>query len=66
LGVDEFGFEIFQVSVIEAKLPLQCPVRHALTLAEEVNNLIENRVKVHWHPPAHAEVITDPLRHTLK
>jgi hypothetical protein len=50
LCVDEFGFEILQVSVIEAKLPLQCPVRYTLPLAEEVNNLIEESVKVHLVP----------------
>ena len=50
LGVDEFGFEILEVGVIEAKLPLQSPIRHALTLAEEDNHLIEDRVKVHPAP----------------
>jgi hypothetical protein len=50
LGVDEFGFEILEVSVIEAKLPLQSPIRHALTLAQEGNHLIEDRVKVHPAP----------------
>jgi hypothetical protein len=50
LCVDEFGFEILQVGVIHAKLPLQCPVRRALPLAEEGNHLIENRVKVHLAP----------------
>jgi hypothetical protein len=50
LGVDEFGFEILEVGVIEAKLPLQSPIRHALTLAQEGNHLIEDRVKAHPAP----------------
>ena len=50
LGVDEFGFEILQVGVIAAKLPLQGPIRHALPLAQQVHDLIEERVKVHRIP----------------
>ena len=53
LRLDEFGFEITEESLIQVELPQQRPIRDALPVAQEVNDLIENRVKVHA-PPSHA------------
>src|SRR5262249_9126698 len=53
LRLNEFGFEVAEESLIQVKLPLQRPIRDALPVAEEVNDLIENRVKIHA-PPSHA------------
>jgi hypothetical protein len=53
LRLDEFGFEIAEESLIQAELPLQRPIRDALPVAQQVNNLIENCVKVHA-PPSYA------------
>src|SRR4029453_16325510 len=47
LGLNEFLFEGF---VIQLELDLERPIRHALTLTEEGNHLIEDRVKVHRVP----------------
>jgi hypothetical protein len=47
MGVEEFVLEILEGGIIELKLPLECPVRHTLTLTEEVDDLIEEGIKVH-------------------
>jgi hypothetical protein len=65
LSLNEFLFEGFEGVVIQLELDLECPIRHALTLMEEGNHLIEDSVKVHRHPPVHAEVSTDPRLHTV-
>src|SRR5262249_47787441 len=50
LGLNEFIFEGFEGVVIQLELDLERPIRHALTLTEEGNHLIEDSVKVHWTP----------------
>jgi hypothetical protein len=36
---EQFALEILEGGVIALKLPLECPVRHALPLAEEADDL---------------------------
>jgi hypothetical protein len=50
VGIEEFVLEIVEGVLVEVKLTLECPVRHALPLTEEVNNLIKDGVKVHRRP----------------
>src|SRR5262249_55933084 len=50
LGLNEFLFEDFEGVVLQLELDLERPIRHALTLTEEGNHLIEDRVKVHRTP----------------
>jgi len=47
MGVEEFVLEILEGGIIELKLPLECPVRHTLALTEQVDDLIEEGIKVH-------------------
>src|SRR5215475_2613705 len=50
LGLNEFLFEGVEGVIIQLKLDLECPICHALTLTEEGNQLIEDRVKIHRTP----------------
>jgi hypothetical protein len=50
MRVEEFVFEILEGGIIELKLPLECPVRHTLPLTEEVDDVIEDGIKVHLGP----------------
>src|SRR5262245_27140475 len=50
LGIDDFFFEILNVVVVEVKLTLQSPIRHTSSTAEEVYNLVEYFVEVHYRP----------------
>jgi hypothetical protein len=50
LGLNEFLFEGFEGFVIQLELDLERPIRHALTLTEEGNHLIEDDVKLHRAP----------------
>ncbi len=47
LALNEFGLHVLQIVVIEVELALERPIRHALTLTEHSNHLIEDGVKVH-------------------
>jgi hypothetical protein len=47
LGDNEFCLEVFEVGVIEAKLALQSAIGDAATVAEQLNDLIDDLVKVH-------------------
>src|SRR5262245_9920065 len=40
VSIEEFILEIVEGVLVEVKLTLECPVRHALPLTEEVKNLI--------------------------
>ena len=50
LGDNEFGLEVFEVGIIEAELALQSAIRDTATMAEQLNNLIDDLVKVHASP----------------
>jgi hypothetical protein len=47
LSVDEFGFEVGEVGVIEAKLALQGPVGDAALVLEDCQHLREHLIKGH-------------------
>jgi alkanesulfonate monooxygenase SsuD/methylene tetrahydromethanopterin reductase-like flavin-dependent oxidoreductase (luciferase family) len=51
LGDNEFGLEVFDVGVIEAELALQSAIGDTATVAEQLNDLIDDLVKVHVSPP---------------
>jgi hypothetical protein len=48
--VEEFVLEIAEGRLVQVKLPLQRPIRHALPLSQESNGLIEDGIKVHQVP----------------
>jgi hypothetical protein len=50
VGIEEFLFERLQGLIIQMKLDLECPTCHPLALVQEVNNLIEDGIKVHLGP----------------
>src|SRR5215813_12053436 len=50
LGIDDFFFEILHVVVVEVKLTLQSPIGHTSSTAEEVYDLVEYVVEVHYRP----------------
>jgi hypothetical protein len=50
LGSNEFYLEVFEVSVIEAELALQSAIGDTATVAEQLNDLIDDLVKVHASP----------------
>src|SRR5262247_3018202 len=54
LGIDDFFFEILNVVVVEVKLTLQSPIRHTSSTAEEVYNLVEYVVEVHYRPSSNS------------
>src|SRR5262249_16688414 len=47
LGIEEFMSEIIESLLIQVKLALERPIRHTLTLAQEIDNMINKGVKVH-------------------
>ena len=49
LGLNEFLFEGFEGFIMQLELDLERPIRHALTLTEKGNHLIEDSVKVHQY-----------------
>jgi hypothetical protein len=49
--VQEFVLQIVQGLLIQLKLALECPIRHPLTLAQEIDDLIEEGIKVHAQLP---------------
>jgi hypothetical protein len=50
LGDNEFFFEVFEVGVIKTELALQSAIGDTATVAEQLNDLIDNLVKVHASP----------------
>ena len=51
LGDNEFCLEVFEVGIIEAELTLQSAIGDTATVAEQLNDLIDDLVKVHASPP---------------
>jgi hypothetical protein len=47
LGDNEFCLEVFEVGVIETELALQSAIGDTATVAEQLNDLIDDLVKVH-------------------
>jgi hypothetical protein len=50
LGNNEFCLEVFEVGVIEAELALQSAIGDTATMAEQLNDLLDDLVKVHASP----------------
>ena len=50
LGDNEFCLEVFEVGVIKTKLVLQSAIGDTATVAEQLNDLIDDLVKVHASP----------------
>jgi hypothetical protein len=50
LGDNKFCLEVFEVGIIEAELALQSTIGDTATVAEQLNDLIDNLVKVHASP----------------
>jgi hypothetical protein len=50
LGDNELCLEVFEVGIIEAELALQSVIGDTATVAEQLNDLIDNLVKVHASP----------------
>src|SRR5215510_9285555 len=51
-GVAEFVLQIIQVGVVQAKSPLESPVRNALLTLQDLNDLGQDLFKGHCHPSA--------------
>src|SRR5215813_15147508 len=54
LGIDNFFFEILHVVVVEVKLTLQSPIGHTSSTAEDVYDLVEYVVEVHYRPSSNS------------
>ena len=50
LGDNEFCLEVFEVGVIETELALQSALGDTATVAEQLNDLIDDLVKVQFSP----------------
>jgi hypothetical protein len=50
LPLDEFGFQIFQIRVIELELPLEGAIGQAPPALEHGNRLVEDLLKGHRPP----------------
>jgi hypothetical protein len=51
LGNNEFCFEVCEAGVIETELALQSAIGDTATVAQQLNDLIDDLVKVHASPP---------------
>jgi hypothetical protein len=54
LGLDDFGFEIFEEIVVEVELPLERPVSHTPAALKYGENLVEYCIEIHLDPPYQA------------
>ena len=52
MGKKEFFFQVFQRRVIEVELSFEHAIGHALTTPEQVNDLVEQGIKVHRALPS--------------
>ena len=52
MGKKEFFFQVFQCRVIEVELSFERAIGHALTTPEQVNDLVEQGIKVHRALPS--------------
>ena len=50
LSNNEFCLEVFEVGVVKPKLALQSAIGDTATMAEQLNDLIDDLVKVHASP----------------
>src|SRR5262249_44875748 len=50
LCLDKFRLQVFQVRIIQIKLPLQCPIGDPLVLLEPVDDLGKDLLKCHDCP----------------
>jgi len=50
LGDNEFCLEVFEAGIIETELALQSAIGDTATVAEQLNDLIDDLVKVHASP----------------
>ena len=50
LGNNKFGLEVFEVGVIETELALQSAIGDTATVAKQLNDLIDDLVKVRASP----------------
>src|SRR5262245_13859786 len=50
LRLDQFRLQVFQVRIIQVKLPLQCPIGDPLVLLEPVDDVCEDILKCHDCP----------------
>jgi hypothetical protein len=50
LGDNEFCLEVFEAGIIEAELALQSAIGDTATVAEQLNDLIDDLVKIHASP----------------
>jgi hypothetical protein len=57
LCIEEFILEIIEGLLIQVKLALECPIRHTLALAQEIDNMIDKGVKVHRVSSARLKVM---------
>jgi hypothetical protein len=60
LRVEEFVLEIIEGLLIQVKLALERPIRYTLTLAQEIDHVIEEGVEVHPIFSARLKVMADP------
>jgi hypothetical protein len=50
LGDNEFCFEVCEAGVIETELALQSAIGDTATVAQQLNDLVDDLVKVHTPP----------------
>src|SRR5262249_12846964 len=50
MGKEEIFFQVFQGRVIQVELPFERAIGNTLTAPEQVNDLIQHRIKVHPSP----------------
>src|SRR5215831_18103783 len=50
LSNNEFCLEVFEIGIIKAELALQSAIGDTATVAEQLNDLIDDLVKVHVSP----------------
>jgi hypothetical protein len=64
LRVEEFVLKIIEGLLIQVKLALERPIRHTLAQAQELDNVIEECVKIHRSSSECLKVMAD-LRCTM-
>jgi len=48
LRLDQFRLQVFQVRIIQVKLPLQGPIGDTLVLPEPIDDVCENFLKLYF------------------
>jgi hypothetical protein len=65
IGIEEFGFQVVEVRIIESKLPFQCPITDPSSVLEDRDRLLKNVFEGHDSPLSTALDASDRLGNSV-